>query len=144
LLSVQTGELQLLEGWSETDPTMRGRFDFPIHAQTGAASSSVVYFEVAPGEHCGRHTHSAEEIALILEGTAEVEVGGERGTIRAGGLGLVPAFSAHDVYNVGADTVKVVGFFSSAAVVTKFEDTFAPMGTDLFIIGAPAMEGARQ
>lgn len=141
MFTVNVNELELMEGWSEADLTKRGRFEFPIHVNTGAASSSVIYFEVAPGEHCGRHTHSAEEIVLILDGTAELELGNERSTASAGSLGLIPTMAPHDVYNVGTTTVRVVGFFSSAAVLTEFEDPIAPMGMSIFTIGqAPAQD----
>jgi quercetin dioxygenase-like cupin family protein len=134
-------ELELMEGWSEADPTKAGRFEFPITVGTGAASSSVVYFEVAPGQHVGRHTHSAEEIAFVVSGTAEAELDGQRSAAPAGSLVLIPTMAPHDVYNVGTDVVRVVGFFASAAVLTKFEDPIAPMGMSEFTIGqAPAEE----
>jgi len=88
--SLQLDDLELVEGWSDDDPKLRGRFDFPVHAETGAASTSVVYFEVPPGSHCGRHTHSAEEILLILDGSVEAEVECERGRLVAGGIALIP------------------------------------------------------
>lgn len=50
--AVQFEALELMEGWSDDDPTMRNRFAFPVSAQTGAADSAVVYFEVEPGQNC--------------------------------------------------------------------------------------------
>ena len=137
MFAVECGELELMEGWSEADPTLRGRFDFPISVETGAASTSVVYFELRPGDHCGRHTHSAEEILLIFAGRAEVEVDGELALLSDGGLVLVPARAPHDVRNVGNGQLKVVGFFSSAAVITELEERLAPIGEDVLVIGAP-------
>jgi quercetin dioxygenase-like cupin family protein len=142
MFAVQSDELELMEGWSESDPALRGRFDFPISVETGAASSSVVYFELEPGMHCGRHTHSAEEILVILAGDAEAEVAGERAALAWGGLVLVPAMAGHDVRNVGKETLKVVGFFSSAAVVTELEEPLAPAGERLMVIGASQPEDA--
>jgi quercetin dioxygenase-like cupin family protein len=142
MFAVQCNELELMEGWSESDPALRGRFDFPISVETGAASSSVVYFELEPGMHCGRHTHSAEEVLMILAGEAEAELAGERAGLARGGLALVPAMAPHDVRNVGSETLKVVGFFSSAAVVTEFEEPLAPAGEQLIVIGASAPEDA--
>jgi quercetin dioxygenase-like cupin family protein len=84
MLAVNVGDLELIEGWSETDPERRTRFTFPIFNQTGAASTSVVYFEVDPGEHLGTHTDSAEEILYIVSGTAEAVVGDERGEVGPG------------------------------------------------------------
>jgi quercetin dioxygenase-like cupin family protein len=138
MFAVECSELELLEGWSETDSTLRGRFDFPISVETGAASTSVVYFELEPGDHCGRHTHSAEEILLILAGHAEAEVDGESARLSEGGLALVPARAPHDVRNIGDEPLKVVGFFSSAAVITEFEERLAPMREAVLVIGAPA------
>lgn len=132
---VQTREIPLLEGRGRTDRTQRGRFDFPIHVGTGAAASSVVYFEVAPGEHCGLHTHSAEEVAYLVEGTAELQLGDERVKAEAGALALIPTMVPHDVHNIGETPVKVVGFFAAAGVITQFEDAFEPMGTATFVIG---------
>jgi quercetin dioxygenase-like cupin family protein len=140
MYAVQTKDLDLLEGRGKTDKTQRGRFDFPIHVGTGAASSSVVYFEVAPGEHCGRHTHSAEELIYLAEGTAELEMGDEKRKAEAGTLALAPTMAPHDVYNIGEDTVKVVGFFAAAGVITKFEDPFVPFDTDTFVIGLEQQE----
>lgn len=139
MFAVNVNELSLIEGRGKTDATQRGIFDFPIHVGTGASASSVVYFEVAPGEHCGRHTHSAEEIVYIVDGDAEIELGNERQRATAGSLAIVPTMAPHDVYNVGNKPVRVVGFFAAAGVITKFDDAFMPMDTDMFVIGlAPA------
>lgn len=84
------------------------------------------------------HTDSAEEIVLILSGRAEAIVGDERGELSAGGLGLVPALVPHDIRNVGDETVRVVGFFSSSTVVSVFEDPMMPIGKR--IVGTPIPE----
>lgn len=81
------------------------------------------------------HTDSAEEIVLILSGKAEAIVGEERGELSASGLGLVPALVPHDVRNVGEETVRVVGFFSSAIVVSVFDDPLMPGGKR--VVGTP-------
>ncbi len=73
-------------------------------------------------------------------------VGEERGRLSEGGMAVVPARVAHDVHNVGEDTLRVVGFFPSAAVVTTFEERLAPMNLKVMVMGAPppdAQEGPR-
>jgi quercetin dioxygenase-like cupin family protein len=135
MLAVQLAERDLLEITSETDETRRIRFDFPISSVAGAASTAVVYFELEPGEHTGMHTDSAEETLLILSGRAEATVGDERGELTAGGLGVVPALVPHDVRNIGEETVRVVGFFSSGTVVSVFDDPLMPAGTR--VVGTP-------
>jgi quercetin dioxygenase-like cupin family protein len=135
MLAVQLAERDLVDISSETDETRRIRVDFPISSTDGAASTSVVYFELEPGEHTGMHTDSAEEIVLVLSGTAEAIVGDERGELTAGGLGLVPALVPHDVRNIGDETVRVVGFFSSGIVVSVFDDPLLPLGKR--VVGTP-------
>lgn len=135
MLAVQLAERNLLAVSSETDETRRIRFDFPISSAAGAASTAVVYFELEPGEHTGMHVDSAEETVPILSGRAEAIVGEERGELSAGGLGLVPALFPHDVRNIGDETVRVVGFFTSNVVVSVFDDPLMPAGKR--IVGSP-------
>ena len=138
MLAVQLAERDLVDISSETDETLRIRVDFPISSVAGAASTSVVYFELDPGEHTGMHTDSAEELVLILSGRAEAIVGDERGELSAGGLGVVPALVPHDVRNIGEETVRVVGFFSSGIVVSVFDDPLMPAGKR--VVGTPLPE----
>jgi quercetin dioxygenase-like cupin family protein len=138
MLAVQLDELDLIDISSETDETRRMRVDFPISSMAGAANTAVVYFELEPGEHTGMHTDSAEEIVVILSGRVEAIVGDERGELAAGGIGLVPALVPHDVRNVGEETVRVVGFFSSATVVSVFDDPLVPFGKR--VVGTPLPE----
>src|SRR5688500_9789744 len=135
MLAVQLTERDLVDISSETDETRRIRVDFPISSVAGAASTSVVYFELEPGEHTGMHTDSAEETVLILSGTVEATVGDESGVLSAGGIGLVPALVPHDVRNVGDETVRVVGFFTSNVVVSVFEDAMMPVNRH--VVGSP-------
>src|ERR671914_391074 len=140
MLAVQLAERDLVDISSETDDTRRIRVDFPISSVAGAASTAVVYFELEPGEHTGMHTDSAEEIILILSGRAEAIVGDERGELSAGGLGLVPALVPHDVRNIGEETLRGGGFFSSGIVVSLFDDPLMPAGTR--VVGTPIPEDA--
>jgi quercetin dioxygenase-like cupin family protein len=138
LITTKPNELELLKFWQESDPAAGIRINFPVDAQTGAASTAAVYFEVDPEQHIGRHTHSAEEILFILEGEAEAVVGDERGRLSKEEMAVVPATAPHDLYNVGEATLRVVGFFSSATVVTIFDDALAPLNTKVPpVAGAP-------
>jgi quercetin dioxygenase-like cupin family protein len=137
MLSAQLSELELTEYWSEADTKLRGRLGLPMHTGSGTLSSAVIYFEHDPDEHHGRHTDSAEEVVLVLEGEAEVIVGEERGHLTAGTVALVPAMVPHDIRNVGEGRLRIVGFFSSAAVISHFDETLAPFGTSMLTLGAP-------
>jgi quercetin dioxygenase-like cupin family protein len=140
MLSTRLDQLELTEYWCEADPTLRGRLSVPLATGNGAASSALIYFEHEPGEHHGRHTDSAEEIVVVLEGEAEVSVGDERARVSAGTVALIPALVPHDIRNVGEGTLRVVGFFSSAAVVSPFDELLAPFGRRVLVLGAPDEE----
>jgi quercetin dioxygenase-like cupin family protein len=149
MIAFQLDELELMEGWVERQPRLRGRFAFPLTAAQGAAASSLIYFEIAPGDVVLRHTHSAEEVLVILAGEAEIEVDAERAAGREGSVVLVPANAAHGVVSTGKETLRVVGFFPSAGMVSTYEATLQPMGVDVLVtpdpeaaIAATGMRGA--
>jgi quercetin dioxygenase-like cupin family protein len=133
--AVKIEELELLHASYEDDPTMRVRFNFPLYVGSGTRSSSVVYFELEPGFRLGTHTDSAEEILLILEGTAEATVGDEHARVSAGEMAVVPAMVPHALRNVGDETVRVVGFFSSNVVASVFDRPMMPLGQRM--VGIP-------
>ena len=124
-------ELELREAWNDADAAMRVRSAFPLHADAGTKSSAVVYFEIEPGEHLGRHTDGAEEILYIVDGTGEAEVDGESVELEAGELAVVPELVPHAVYNTGDSTLKVVGFFAAAELEHVFEQPLQPMGVSV-------------
>jgi quercetin dioxygenase-like cupin family protein len=138
MLALQLSDLVLMDVSSQTDETRNIRVNFPISSLAGAASSSVVYFELEPGEHTGMHIDSAEEVVVILSGKVEAIVGDESGELTEGGIGLVPALVPHDVRNIGDETVRVVGFFTSNVVVSVFEDALMPAGKR--VVGTPLPE----
>ena len=135
MITERIDQLELMEVWYEDDPTMRLKVNFPFFLGTGTKSTAVVYFEIEPGHRLGTHTDSAEEILLILQGTAEVSLGDEQGQISAGEMALVPAMVPHSLRNVGEETVRVAGFFSSNVVVSTFDQPMMPFGQR--VVGTP-------
>ncbi len=135
MIAERIDQLELLEVWYENDPTMRLKVNFPFFLGTGTKSTAVVYFEVEPGHRLGTHTDSAEEILLVLEGTAEVSLGDEQGRLSAGEMALVPAMVPHGLRNAGDETVRVVGFFSSNVVVSTFDQPMMPFNQR--VVGTP-------
>jgi quercetin dioxygenase-like cupin family protein len=87
--------------------------------------------------HVGRHVDSAEELLLILEGSAEATVGDETALANAGSIVTVPAMEPHNVLNVGTGPLRVLGFFSASTVVATFATPPIPGGPQVFVIGAP-------
>jgi quercetin dioxygenase-like cupin family protein len=139
MLTATTTELELMQGWFDSDPDhARVRVAFPINKWAGSRESAVVYFEVKPGDRLPRHTDSAEEILYIVAGEADAEIGDERGRVRAGDLAVIPAMVPHGLVNVGTETVKVVGFFSESEIISSFDEPVQPFGIAVLNQGAPA------
>lgn len=128
----------LIDAWYEQDPAMRIRVTFPFFAATGNESTAVVYFEIEPGHYLGTHTDSAEEIVLILAGTVEATLGQETGRLSAGQAALIPAMVPHGVRNVGDEVARCVGFFSSASVISTFDQPMMPLGER--VVGTPPVD----
>ena len=142
MVTAHLDELELMSGWGESDPTMRGRVNFPLYAAHGSEASATVYFEVDPGEHIGRHTDSAEEILFIVDGQGEAVVGDERVPVTRGALALVPELVPHDLYATGDSPLRVLGFFAAATVESVFDETMEPMGRR--VLGTPPVEAIAQ
>ena len=138
MLTVKTSELELLEGWFDSDPEhARARVTFPINKWAGSADSAVVYFEIEPGDRLAEHTDSAEEVLYVVAGEAEAQVGDERRRLTAGDLAVIPAMVPHGLVNVGTETVKVVGFFSESEIISTFNEPVQPFGAAILNQGAP-------
>jgi quercetin dioxygenase-like cupin family protein len=135
VIAERIDQLELMELWYEDDPTMRVKANFPFFVGTGTKNTAVVYFELEPGHRLGTHTDSAEEILLVLEGTAEVSLEGEQGQLSTEEMAVVPAMVPHSLRNVGDKTARFVGFFSSNVVVSTFDQPMMPLGQR--VIGTP-------
>jgi quercetin dioxygenase-like cupin family protein len=85
--------------------------------------------EVPPGGRLPRHTDSAEETIVILEGTAEVLVGDDRASLPAGGVAVVPESAPHEVRNEGQDPLRFVAVYAGADVVTRYDSVVEPDGS---------------
>jgi quercetin dioxygenase-like cupin family protein len=136
-LEARLEEIELVEGWYEEDASVRVRFGAAFDAASGAASSSTLYLEVPPRHRTPWHTHSAEEVVYVLEGTAEAEVGPRKLRVDAGGLVLIPSGEPHGLENVGEGPLRFLAFFSSAAMVHVFDAPLEPFGTRLFTTPNP-------
>lgn len=138
MITSNLNSLQLLECWFENDPTTKQRAAFPLYKSTGTKGLSVVYFEIETGNSLGTHTDSAEEIILVLEGKAEAIVDGEEGQLTKGEMALIPEMVPHNIRNIGSETLKVIGFFSSPNVESTFVETLMPLNQTT--VGTPPIE----
>lgn len=115
---------ELSEAWVAGDEGARWR---STSGHTGERSGSSL-LEVPPGCRLPRHTDSAEETVVVIAGTAEVEVGGRRATVEAGGVALVPEDVPHEVRNAGDGDLRFAAVYASNDVVTRYEAPVQPDG----------------
>ena len=140
MISAKISELELLEGWSEVDPDVGFEFGLATSAANGSSSSQVICVNIEPGKRGGMHAHSAEELFLVLQGTAEVTVGDDRVLVSAGGMAIIPAQVPHDPLSVGSETLRFLAIFPSAAVLHTWEVPVMPIGGRMFVTPPPVEE----
>jgi quercetin dioxygenase-like cupin family protein len=122
----------------ELVPTGPGlRVSFPLHSATGTASTATVLFELDPGAELNVHTDSAEELLIVVQGTAEARVGDGIGRLETHQVALVPPMAPHGLRNIGDDVLRVLGTFSASTVVSTFERPLQEDGPQVLVIGAP-------
>jgi quercetin dioxygenase-like cupin family protein len=119
------------------------RVSFPLSSATGTASTATVLFELDPGATLGVHTDSAEELLIILQGTAEARVGDDVGRLETHQVGLVPPMAPHGLRNIGDDVLRVLGTFSASTVVSTFDEPFEEEGPNVLVIGSPVQLAGR-
>ncbi len=129
MITANLHQLQLAAFTAKEDAKQCCRVTFPLLGAHGTDNSATVYFELEPGNRVGRHTDSAEEILLILEGEVEASIGEEIANASAGTLLVVPKLTPHDVRNIGDTKAKVLGFFGGANhIVATFDHGWLPEG----------------
>ena len=97
-----------LEQWREGVQTR-----MVISAQSGATQLCVFEQWVAPGKGAPTHSHTVEEVLTVREGEAEMWLGEERMTVRAGQSLIVPAGRLHGFRNAGTGTLHVHAILAS-------------------------------
>ncbi len=128
---VNLNTLELTEFTGKHNPTQHCRATFPLFGANGTQSIATVYFELDPGNVLGRHTDSAEEILLVLDGTVEAEIGDEKGSLSKGEIALVPKMVPHNLKNTGTGKARVLGMFGGANhIVATFDETWLPVDSN--------------
>lgn len=127
MTTVNLNQLELNEFVGKTTKNQHCKATFPLLGAHGTKKLATVYFELQPGDQLGRHTDSAEELLLVLEGEVEVEIGGEISKANQRGMTLVPTLVPHNITNTGQTTAKVLGFFGGANnIIATFEEELMP------------------
>jgi quercetin dioxygenase-like cupin family protein len=122
--SLSFTDADLSDSWVEGDDSARWR---SAAGETGDDSGTSL-LEVPAGCRLPRHTDSAEETIVVVDGTAAVTVGDEEGQVPAGGVALVPECVPHEVRNAGDEPLRFVALYASTDVVTTYEQPIQPSG----------------
>lgn len=127
MTTVNLNRLELNEFTGKEDPRQHCKASFPLVGAHGSRKLATVYFEIAPGDRLGRHTDSAEELLVVLEGQLEATVNGEKAVLGPGEIALVPELEPHDLRNTGDGTARVLGVFGgSNNIVATFDQQWLP------------------
>jgi mannose-6-phosphate isomerase-like protein (cupin superfamily) len=114
-MQVAFDALELRDAWLDSDASARWRLHLALGETTGTQSCSLIYFELDPGCRLPRHTDSAEEIVLILSGSAVVKIAEYQLDVEADGLVVIPQDAPHELRNSGPTVLRAVGFFATAS-----------------------------
>ena len=74
----------------------------------GSRETAVWQVEIDPGAPATPHTLTREEVFVVLEGLASVEIDGVRATARAGDAIVVPPHTVFSIGNVGSRPLRLV------------------------------------
>jgi quercetin dioxygenase-like cupin family protein len=119
---------ELSDAWFDGDDSARWRSAAVTGPGTGARASGSSLLEVDPGCRLPRHTDSAEESIVLIQGEAEVTIGDETKTARAGDILLVPECVPHEVRNAGADVLRFAAVYAANDVTTTYDRPVQPDG----------------
>jgi quercetin dioxygenase-like cupin family protein len=140
ITTAQINEPDSVEFSARNDSTIGPRLGLALSPANGTATTIVAALDLAPGKRSGRHTHSIEEVVLVLRGTAEMAVGEEQVHLSAGELVLVPALTSHELSNAGSDELHTVAFFPNAAFFSVFDDVLSPVESRVLITPPPEVD----
>ncbi len=132
LTAPRLDELALADFSVGDDPTAEARIALPISAEN-ESPNTVVYLEVDPGKRIALHTHTAEEVFVVLQGTGVVTAGDQQWSASAGAIAVAPAFAKHGWENTGSETLRLVGFFGANVIINEFDEPVAPFGVATFV-----------
>jgi quercetin dioxygenase-like cupin family protein len=129
VIALAPDELDFSEAYIEGDATARWRSASGHGRSDGAQTTGTSVLEVEPGRRLPEHTDSAEEVIVVVQGTAEVRIDGEEPTeLPAGGLAVVPQDALHEVRNAGGGTLRFAAVYAAAEVVTTYREPVQPDG----------------
>jgi mannose-6-phosphate isomerase-like protein (cupin superfamily) len=97
-----------------------GEFTYRLTGdQYGFETLSFIITQTHPGGGPGLHVHDTEEAHVLLQGSAQYQIGDKTFTVRAPYVAKVPAGVPHTFINVGTEPFNLVAVFASKHPGTK-------------------------
>ncbi len=131
MTTIDLNALDLVEFTGKNDLLQHCRATFPLIGAHGSKQLASVYFEIAPGDNLGRHTDSAEELIIVLQGTLDAEINGEIQNVSAGSITLIPEMVPHNFRNTGTETARILGVFGRNNIIATFEQEWLPTNSSV-------------
>ena len=79
----------------------------------GGAPFSAYIVKAKPGQGPPLHIHPYVEVAFVIEGSATITVGEETREVKAGGITVIPANTAHRFINSGDTVLRQIDIHAS-------------------------------
>jgi quercetin dioxygenase-like cupin family protein len=93
-----------------------------VSAAVGASQLCIFEQWCGPGLGAPLHLHAVEEVLTVVEGTAEIDVEGERRLATAGQSVVIPAGRKHGFTNAGSETLRVQAILASPVFEAAYDD----------------------
>src|SRR5205807_6037223 len=107
------------DAWEAWRPGVESRM--LVSARNGATQLCMFEQWVAPGAGAPTHSHLVEEVLTVREGEAEMWLDGQRLTVMAGQLLIVPAHRQHGFRNCGTATLHIHAVLASPVFEATME-----------------------
>jgi mannose-6-phosphate isomerase-like protein (cupin superfamily) len=136
---LDTARQALAAGGHPRGRLVNGRINAILAAPADDSSTDIAlgFSAIPAGTSTEAHTHRAEEIALIVSGTGEVDIDGRVIPLETGSLILAPAWSSHRTTATG--TVPLVSIWVYAP--TGSEARWLPDRPTATAVSAPPADG---
>jgi mannose-6-phosphate isomerase-like protein (cupin superfamily) len=136
---IETAREALASGCHPRGRVVNGRINAILAAPADDSSTDIAlgFSAIPAGTSTEAHTHRAEEIALVVSGTGEVDIDGRVIPLEVGSLILAPAWSSHRTTATGTTPLVSIWVYAPTGSEARWlPDRPAPETG-----GEPASEG---
>jgi mannose-6-phosphate isomerase-like protein (cupin superfamily) len=74
--------------------------------------SQIVLMSIEPGDDIGEETHDVDQVLVFVAGEGEAVLDGDRSTIKANTMVVVPAGTQHNFINTGSTALKLYSVYT--------------------------------